>query len=388
MDSKNQLHCVQLISDTYRHYCFLPPIILSWNSRSKRFYRSRHPGYWMFAVFFILLVILLPSAGFVLTHTSNFTLENILFASVFIPICGCLSTCGVVMYRKCDDITLAFGRMQHLLAIDSLQYSIKKNDKWKKFCKCWRLTLHSFLFSEWSVPVILFVQRLDPLYCVITFYMAPCLDVDTIIFSVISSLRLASLIIGFLESFRTYSVLMGTLFLWLEMQSMFIQCLQAIPAFSESGHFFRMYNSFRIVLKTWEDALFQWMLILMGSLFSMIVLCNVTTLKYWGAVPLSVIWFMPGCSLTDTLIFFFIFPFIVGCHEKTRDILHQRRHALRANIFKGSILDMKVAERQLHCLKPISMQCGQLFVLERDTKAQFYNGIIGRTMDGVLLDIG
>ncbi len=47
--------------------------------------------------------------------------------------------------------------------------------------------------------------------------------------------------------------------------------------------------------------------------------------------------------------------------------------------------DKKRAQKQFKALEPISLKCGNSFILKSDTKTTYYQALVDRTVNGLLL---
>lgn len=192
------------------------------------------------------------------------------------------------------------------------------------------------------------------------------------------------LILGYFdvtEACRSFSLLMITLFLWLEMQTKYFERLKSI----QNNLFFPWYHRYQLALRTWEKALFEWIRILMGTFFVVIVVCNVVSVKYVvrGRMPAYVAWLIPSVSILYMSTVYLLFPYIMGSHEDTEELLRRRRYQLFLE--RKSRKDFEVQRRMLVAIRPISLRCGDSFILKKETKSAFYGVVVARTIDGILM---
>lgn len=143
-----------------------------------------------------------------------------------------------------------------------------------------------------------------------------------------------------------------------------------------------------------DKVLSNWLQIFMGTFFVMIVVCTVASIQYVGVIPFTVYCVIPSCGVMDIFVVYLIFPFITGCHEETEVIIENaykkiliRKSSIDEKMFTKKYINSRknLHEKMIKSTKPISLKCGNIFVLKKSTKGKFYEAVIARVIDGVLL---
>jgi len=104
-------------------------------------------------------------------------------------------------------------------------------------------------------------------------------------------------------------------------------------------------------------------------------MCNIATVKGYDDLPANVYWAMPLISCLLTFFALLLLPIAIDSATRSSVFLFERR-----NDHKLSTRMRKVYKS----LRPVSICCGSIYVLENDVKRQYFNGIIQRTCDGIL----
>lgn len=238
------------------------------------------------------------------------------------------------------------------------------------------------------IPLFMVFENVDSFYNIYTHYIKSyfCTDgaphsCDVANWTSIVT-RFLLCFFGFAEGSRTQMTILTVFFLWLEMQSRYqFLLLRKL----NSQEFFRWYNKVRIALSIVEHVLSSWIQTLMMAFFFVIVVANVATIRFITVLPLKVFWFVPACSFLYSSSLSLLFPHIMGCNEQTDFILQKCRQEILHNC-RTSSLSVKVTLKILRSLRPISLKCGSSFILKRNTKSTFYDTIVQRTVDGILLE--
>lgn len=391
---KVNLHCTNAASTWCKYFRIFHPAILVWNPASESLSRSPSAKLWL-AALTIMFATGTGACMFNVTHSSYFALIHVMFSTCLIPCSWCVAGSGVVFYNNCDDFVLVFARMRHLLEQLEWRISQRKNF-WDSFDKRWkimnlflRMTIYALLPMAWILPFFLTYEDLDPHYSFQKYYLD--FPLSTPVQIVLITTRCLLLLISFAEGVRTYGIAITTLFMWLEMQARCILDLRQLPTrgrwkHNQSDEFLKWYAKFQIVFSTWEEAVANWVRVLLGCLFTMIVVCGVATIKYFGDVPISVFWFVPACAIINISVICLIFPCLAGLHEGTRRLLWKEKYTLKPQNFLSQF-ELKVARKRLQSLRPIAIRCGTQFPLKLKTKAIFYGLIMQRILDGVLFKL-
>lgn len=197
--------------------------------------------------------------------------------------------------------------------------------------------------------------------------------------------RLALATVGFIEGPRLIFTFLCTLLYWLEMQSRYVHLLLAQAKLTRKRlrrrHdlclLIKLYRQFQVVSKASEHFLNSWIASWLPTAFMMIVMGNVGSLKYFGELPLIVYAFLPVASLVQSVGLYLAFPYMVAVDQDTKLLLRKSQGEM--------VCKEKVILKELRSLKPVSLKLGQSFILKKHTKATFYDAIVMRTVDGLLL---
>lgn len=400
--SADKVYCASALTSCYKQFK-LWPMAVSWNPTKESFYLSKSYKIWFFTLFPILVGTGTSTCAFTLAHASHFKFTTVMFSGVLFPISLYVAGCGWVMFWYRDDIVLAYSRMRYLLEEQSRSDALNKhsnlNHEWRQIGQFLELTIKTLLPIASVVPFVLVLEKIDPYWSVLKYYgILESINKPFLKFLLITA-RYPMAIITILEGCRTYATCVICLFLWLEMQSKYLHNLKEVVKHIRMGMgnvtFIQWYQRFNICLKTWEVAASEWIRLLMSTLFAMIVVCLIVTVRYADQIPLSLLWFAPACAIMDVSIIYYLFPYMVGSNKDTKAMIHHRRRVhLNTTIRMGrwkqllklkSGYPLKVEKATLRGLMPISMKCRGMFVLRTQTKATFYENIISRTLDGILL---
>lgn len=384
-----KLYCAEAVTYCYQHFRLCPPIILAWNRTTQTFSRSSNYLPWLICLVGGIAGITGSTSILSIWYASHLILLRTLLATVLGPCVSMCSVFGLVMYFYCDDIILAFGEMRRLLfQLEQLFPPISVKDKaqlqkldaeWKVTGVLLKINVKALIAMKWIFPTFLVYYDLDPHYFPYLFFELGTSIVDKLF-------RFITMFISLLVGTQVYGTTMMTIFLWLEMQSKVIQGLSRISNHPvKSDEFYLWYLKFYIVSHGWGTAASEWIRVLMSSVFGLIVVCNVVTIRFFGVVPLEVFWFMPTAAIMNTSTLYLIFPYLIGCHEETKELISQKRKRLASVSISTSFFGRKLGLRKLKSLRTVAMHCGGMFPLKKQTKAEFFFAIVQRTLDGILL---
>lgn len=233
------------------------------------------------------------------------------------------------------------------------------------------------------VPIFAVVENVDVYFAPYNNYIVPAFCSNVVentyfschlVDSISRITRFIVLLISFAEGARTQILVATTFFSWLEMQSRY---LFLINKQTSSPAFYMHYCKFRLALGIIAKVVSNWIRAMMIVCFFVIVVANVATIKLFSVLPLTVLWFVPACSILYSSALFFLFTHLTECYEMTAKILQKCRGEPRLNT--------KVNLRRLKGMPPVALRCGTAFILKRDTKTTYYDAVIQRTVDGILM---
>lgn len=195
--------------------------------------------------------------------------------------------------------------------------------------------------------------------------------------------RYILMILILFEGCHSYITCVTALFYWLEMQTKYFNNLKLIRNPKQVSKHITM---FKIALGTWENCLSEWMRILMGTFFVVITVFTIVSIKYASKIPIQIYWLIPTFGVTDMVIIYFVFEFVMGCHEdSTMDLYEQRNRIICENTSGRLNFENKITLKTLLGIRPISIKCGGSFILKRKTKSTYYATIVETTVNGILL---
>lgn len=379
--SKNdKFHCSNAVAFCYNHFRTCPSAILSWDPKTRSFYRSKHYHLWLFG----LVVIFAGTAGGgttlnLLLHT-HFKLSQTIFSAVILVCVFMNFGFGLVLYFYCDDIILAFAAMQGLQQkSEGSSMKWKSNREHEKLEKEWKaisIILHISILCmipmKWLLPGILLYHNLDPCYA-LHHVFKPWLPVYAD-----AGLRFASILITANVALQIYSITMTCLFFWLEMQAKYLTRLSSVVEENDE-QFFNWYSAFDIASGIWKDAVSEIIRVCMGCMHAVIVVCLVVSIRYFDQMPLSTCWFVPTVALVNAMMFCIMLPYLTGCLEQTKQLIADKKR------MTSMCLKPKWSKVKLRSLRYVAMHCGGTFPLKRHTKSEFFRSVVDRTLDGVLI---
>lgn len=383
MENKNAtVHCAFALSFYYLQFRHTFPTPLSWNSKEHKFYPTSNYSVWL--IFHLVPFTLMAGSSslFVLMYSSKFPIALVLFSVVVFNLICMNSSLGFVVYFFYDDIILAYSTMKILLedigklpVSQKLEVELQKLDeKWKFISVFLKMTILSLVPMRWILPPFLVYYNLDPYYGLNLFYHWSSSYTEI-------AVRFVITLIGFIVGVQIYGLTMTSLFLWLEMQSKYLKLLASL---TKSDAFFPWYYKFDIVSKIGKNVTSERIRIYMASMFGVIVVCNVITIRNFGEIPFEVFWFIPTISWFNCLLFYFMVPYLTECMEDTKQMILEKEGIMTSS-HRSSVLEIKWGKMKIRSLKPIAMHCGGTFPLKKHTKSEFLLAIVQRTLDGILI---
>lgn len=116
-----KIQCTQNVSHCQKAFRFLFPVILEWDSSTLSFstlpggYRNSKYWPWIFVVFGIAIGTGVTSCAFTISHSSNFQILNVMFATILLLVAFSIFGCDAIMIGYAEDIVLAFNRMNRAM---------------------------------------------------------------------------------------------------------------------------------------------------------------------------------------------------------------------------------------------------------------------------------
>lgn len=184
--------------------------------------------------------------------------------------------------------------------------------------------------------------------------------------------------------YRILGIFISVLLYWCEMESLFLEHLEYILD-SDSAHFLANFRLFQICFKGWEAVLSLIVGLVMGAFFNLIVISNVTVINFFNEMPTSLAIVQIFLSVTLLFVLDFSLPVMGSCYDKTGNLLRAKKKQLEAG---QPGFSRKFELKVLKSIRPIPIRCGGFFDLRRDSLSQYFNGIVQRTVDSVLLTRG
>lgn len=348
---------------------------------------------WFFHMFFVLSICGCGSCAYTIYNARALPTANVMFSTIFIPIGSFLFGCSIPLCLDKDSIVLALERMRIILEDIETQFPLNsqqeqnKIGRWKDINFSLKVAIFALFLSPIFMPAFAVFWEIDPFVNVYKLAIQPhfCSSVEDnsqicqVANSISIGIRYYLSLMSVLEGNRSYAIYITVIFLWLEMQSRYFQKFENM---SQNLSFFKFYSKFQLALGTWDIALNEWLRTLLGAFFLTIVVCNVVTLRYGSMIPLSILWFLPTAAITEVMLIFWLFQYITACHEDTERILFEQRACWRN---RKSDKNFRYFSKRIKSLRPVSLKCGDSFVLKQETKSTYYQAIVETTVDGLLL---
>lgn len=353
--------------------------ILEWDPSSKSFF-SRGPGHRKYLLFKLVnfsdWTFIILNCLFTIFYSDR--VINVM-ASVLYLVCSFLILLTIrVMLNHTEEITTGFANMKKLLQQKGNPDSHRKEKvkgNWGKISLNLRFGYcPSAVLTCLFVPIVGIMENID-MFHTLQLHLFPTGNWNTgcFMFRVILSY------IAFLEWYRIFAILIGTIFYWLEMEWRQLQKLKRLR-----GHaFYEAYLKFQLCFKILEEAMDFLVYFVMSTFFAMIVLGNTIVVNFSDQIPPSIWWYVPILSGSMTVVLYVSLPFIADCHEGTEALISLRK----SHLWKGkrSRNERKMEQRMLRGMRPVSVKCGGCYIVKKDTKSTYFNGIVQRTVDAVLL---
>lgn len=368
-------HLATAAKKFFQFYSLVPPFILEWDSSTETFhtvgiYCPRH----LFAAFNIILVNILltvTSCIYTLGNSAKVDISDVMFAVVFLAISYFDGVFSWSLIRNGELIALAFGRIKTLVSTQTENFystfenCYKPDLRWKTMVKIWSLIVYELLGMVIFAPVFLVIEEMDPYRNLFSMFIDPGWGLNIMKFILLG--------IYFIEATRLYAMYVLLIFYWLEMQS---KCLEILEDSKLTVRcFIQTYKKFQICTQTWDNVFSGWVRLLLSGLFALITACCVATIKYVKEISVFIYWFPPSVAILDLATIYLVFPFITEGYERTERLLRHRKAGSWG----------KYRYLQMHALRPVSVSFGDSFHVTRKTKISFYNCIVERTMNGILL---
>ncbi len=374
-DNGQQFYFTKAVKKFFTFYHYLPPFILEWNSSTETFHTvGLYCPRYLFAglnIFFVNIVLTVASCLYTLWHFAEADILDVMFSVLFLVISYFDGVFSWSLFRNGELIALAFGRIKALVSTKTEQFystsdNISKPDlRWKTVVQIWTLIVYELLGIVIFAPVFLAIEGMDPYYKLLSVYLNPGL--------VLNIIKFVLLAIYFIEATRLYAMYVLLIFYWLEMQS---KCLEIMedPQLTVRC-FIKTYTKFQICTQTWEKVFSDWIRLLLSGLFALITSCCIASIRYAKELSIYIYWFPPSVALLDLATIYLVFPFITEGYERTERVLRKRKAGSWG----------KYRYLQIRALRPVSVRFGDSFHVTRKTKISFYNCIVERTTNGILL---
>lgn len=191
--------------------------------------------------------------------------------------------------------------------------------------------------------------------------------------------RVSISVVTALEAYRLFAITFSLLIYWCEIVS---KCLLALRWGVPPQHFYKSYLVTKVTMKIWEDCLNNWIRLLLGCFFWVIVISARTVFKY-NDLTFLIRWIFIAFGVVGTGAIYFLFSFFVGFLEESELLLKERGG--NAGIVFKTRNEVILLRKRLRALKPIEVKCGDSFLLKKSTKTTFYGAVISRTVDILLM---
>lgn len=171
------------------------------------------------------------------------------------------------------------------------------------------------------------------------------------------------------------------------------KCLQKLSSLSKYNHrkFLHWYNIYTIVDKETSEVVGSIMAILIGNGIALFVVLNVTTIKFFGNVPLTLYWIFPVAAFFLFLFGFTVMSFVVEVYLKSSEMIRLARITYGRKCSgnsNGSVSwwrEIAETRRVYQYLKAKKIQCGSFYGLVKGADADFFYYTTIRTADVLLL---
>lgn len=390
------LQCPSAVAVCFRLFRCFPNLALEWDFVSETLSiegpSCHRYQLWIINQIISVGVITCSSCMFMIVRPAEFPVTTILFSVLFLLIALFDVEYSWVMFHNCEDISLGFRRMKVLLEKLTYHTKLKRRTNWKLVSTLSKYLAWEMLLLAFFGPLIFVLEELDPYAGIMNHAQSnllvwsypPC---GTILNIALIIVRVILMTLFMSEAARLFSTFVVIMLHWVEMQSTYLLWIQGNLRFTSDEDFHRKYIQFRIALQTWEIPYSDWIRSMMTIFFCLIVLCNITAVKYPDKIPFLMYIFVLDVSIADFFTISVTLPFFTDSHESTQKILLEKRKIIIFNGTKISLQSRKVASRQLRSLRPVAVKCGSSFILKKSTKSAFYNEIVQATMNGVLIDL-
>lgn len=375
-------HAVASLNHLFRH---LYPLPLEWDrdqssfltlgEKHKKYRRYRYLSLFIYAVFAPL------GSLFSIWHFHKSRPINAIISCLFIPIAYCEYGFAHVLLNHTGDIVKAFQNLKLELRrntnLSNFQFHFTPNApnrrerNWKLISLRWTKYFAQISICTSAVlPVVLIVKNLDMFYSVQEILFS-CHGSRNITMALIFLIfRYIFIFMCYFDGFRNWAVVYTMFFLWLEMQSKYLNQLRRSLT---TKAFVSSYQKLQLCFQTWENGLNQLVYFIMSGFFAIIVMSNLIFVNFRQHLPVIIWWYMPMLSVLLTTLLTLWFPFIVECHEQTKLLLRRQKSLSKSNW------------RKLHGLRPVSVKCAGAFIIKRETRSTFLESIVMRTVDGILM---
>lgn len=375
--------------------------ILEWSTQFNNFHSDGASAkkYWLsyFNVYIVSLLIGFSSCTMVFLNQSKVSAINniasLMLSAFFACFCIQIVSSVTVITFHLKNVIAGFVDLQHLchllfLETKSFKILLDHSNKlgvfrygpkfWKHLIRSTSLSfpvLH-FLFNIFVIPMCLF-KGLDPFSA----------SVPAFIPNILYGTWAAGIIRGILcylcvnEASRFLFFYFSMMFYHTELQICCLRKLHEIP-YRAHHTFIRWYNAYTVVENTFQGIISILLGIFMGPAFVVFIVCNVITLKLYGKILFLIYWVFPVMSLGCCLISCLLLSFSALIGESSQNIVEHHKHTFMRTSYVGmSAFEKKVLRRKLACLKPVTLGCGDFYILRRDSVADFFFYVVLRTME-------
>lgn len=252
---------------------------------------------------------------------------------------------------------------------------------WRQLSVIWKNGYLCFACFIWAVmsPVAI-TNKIDPFFAIGNSFS---LDENSALHIPYLGFVYLHSLVAFAEFVRLHGIKDVIFLYWFELQSKYLQCLEKQL---DSRNFFNLYNQFRICTRLLENALNIFAYSVMTSLFLLLVLSNMLTVNFTNELPSGLNWVPPAISSVTFFVAMMLLPFIANYHRGTEHVIRMKERFLQATAKEvGARRAGKLELKILKSLRPVSIKCGSFYEVEYESVLTYFNGVIQRTVDGVLL---
>lgn len=270
--------------------------------------------------------------------------------------------------------------------------------------KTWRMTSYAIKFAVQELAIIpfiltpgLFFVGLDPFRYTFKKIISASRICDSTSSStcnatvhlVLFFFRLICSTICNFEACRFFALLFSMLIYILELIVRCIDELSLAHLTRESKNdtlsFSKWYTALRIAHKVLYPPLCRLLALIMGVGFTIILSCNIATIRAYTILPIEVYWLMPLVAVMFSFFEAFALPYAVKVYKSSEEMLHTRKVVLSYHRKMLTTARRKLDKRETAAIRPIVVSCGGFFDLEIGAESSYFDLIFVRTVDGLLI---